>query len=699
MSNGYSDTSILLLQFQAPISRLKIFVFASCCLVLNTLLFVLTCKYLKPLYLYVKDLRRKNLSTVDEKVDSALLFSVVITAIVIIIGIIVEGYVAGGICISVPHIILICIMIVFSFVQFIFVCCKLCKKRSTEIAQNQHSVLHDKIKLTDYTVLHDKITLKMAEVVDTIVCFKDRQGEDVTVDCNTGSDGTASLEANLQYAPHDQLPPATFTMESKNKITLKMFREADEDVGITFKDTNNVKCVVGSDNLECNLQCAQCCQFTSCTVLQDMIILKIAGPANKNVDVSFKDTNNKVSTIINCVIGSDGTATLVGNFQRPHFTGCTVSQGKITLEIDGPAKKKFDISFKDINHEVSIVECAIGLNGKATLEGNFQPTDGSNYFKEFPISCHCNSQCCENNCACKCTCTRTCKCICTCTEKVCTYTTKAIILWLLYSLPHVVFYFLTLLVFNFFLNPISYLVILEYLAFSVVVLWTVNAVSLAKLFTCCFTCCCNGQRTCTKKIKGLLNMVCMSILTCVVAVTANLIYIFGWNIVNAFFNDKRPRASDILRLIPILVASLLGWYSKDNLLKVFTKLLPKQLPPSAENQLPPSTENQLPPSTENQLPPSTENQLPPATENQLPPSTENQLPPSTENQLPPATENQLPPSTENQLPPATENQLPPSTENQLPPATETESTTKSPTTTRYLRSTQQCDYEHHDDMV
>ena len=587
-------------------------------------MFVLTCKYLKPLYIYVKDLRHRKIPNVDKKVDSAFLFSVVITAIVIIIGIIMEGYVAGGICITVPHGMIMGIMGIFSILQFTCVCCKLCcircKKQSTETAQNQlteqyklccipcchhkkqstgtdlriehtetaqnqrteHTETSLTHQLTDYTVLQDKVTLKIAEVVDTGVCFKDRNNEDVTV---VGSDGTASLEANLQYA--HQHSPAAFTIESQKKVMLKIFGEANENVGITFKDTNNVTCVFnvgfdGTANLECTIECAQDSQqphFTGCTVLQDMITLKIAGPANKNIDVSFKEANNKVSTVrVNCVIGSDGTATLVGNFQRPHFTGCTVSQGKITLDIAGPANKKFDVFFKDTNNEVSIVKYIIDPDGKATLEGNFQQT---NYSTKFPISCHCSPRC-EKNCACTSTvCTCTCGCI-------WTYITKTFILCLLYCLPHVVFYFLTLLVFNFLLHPLSYSVILEYLTYSVV-LWIINGVSLAWLFTCCFTCCCNDKRTCTEKIKSRCNMICMSILTFLAASTANLIYIFGWNIVNTFFYDERPQTSDILRSIPVIVTSLLGWYSRDHLLKIFTKLLPKQLPPSAENQLPTTT--------------------------------------------------------------------------------------------------------------
>ena len=656
----------------------------------------------------MKDLRRRKIPNVDKKVDSAFLFSVVITAIVIIIGIIMEAYVAGGICITTPHAIILCIMCIFSILQFIFVFYQLCCYQPLK-EQSQTALL------TDYTVLQDKITLKMTGVVDTEVRYKckDRNNEDldVIVDCIIDPDGTASLEANLQYTL--QLPPAAFTMVSQNKITLKIFGEANENVGITFKDTNNVikcvvspggtpanlectiecaqdsqqpqftgctvlqdmitlkiagpankefdvsfknannevtvncvigsdgtatlkgnfqrphftgctvsqnkitlkifgeanenvgitfkdtnnviKCVVGSDgtpaNLECTIECAQDSQqpqFTGCTVLQDMITLKIAGPANKEFDVSFKNANNEVT--VNCVIGSDGTATLKGNFQRPHFTGCTVSQGEITLEIAGPANKNVDVSFKDTNHEVSIVECVIDHDGKATLEGNFQPTHGSNYFKEFPINCHCNSRCCENNCACTST-------------KVCTYTTKTIILWFLYSLPHVVFYFSMLIIFNFFLHPLSYLVILEYLTFSVVALWIINGVSLAMLFTCCCSFKCTGK-------------MCMSLLTFAAAVIVNLIQIFGWNAVNAFFNDERPQTSDILRLIPIIAVSLLGWYSKGSLLKVFTKLLPKQLPPSAVYQPPLSAENQPFPIEENQSSASAENQPLPSAENQ-----------------------------------------------------------------------------------
>ena len=578
---------------------------------------MLTRKYLKPFYIHVKNLRLRNISNVDEKVDSAFLISFVISIVVLVIGVISQAYFGGGICITKPQLVLICIMVSFSLLQLIFVCYKLCfipcchqyicKKRSTETAQTH--------KLTDYTVLQDKVTLKMAEVVDKELCFKDKHGKDVTVDCVIGSDGTASLEANLQYTL--QLPPAAFTMESQNKITLKIFGEANENVGINFKDTNDVKCVVGSDgtpaNLECTIQCAQDSQqphFTSCTVLQDMITLniagvngknvkislkdtnneeqlltidqcegtdilegkfqqphfigctvsqnmitlKIAGPANKKVDVSFKDTNNKVSTI-NCVIGSDGTATLKGNFQRPHFTGCTVSQDMITLETAGPANKKFDVSFKDTNNEVSIVDCVIGTDGKVTLEGNFQATDGRNYFKEFPISFHCDNQCCEKNCACTCT-------------KVCTYITKTIILWFLYSLPHVVFYLLMLLAFNFFLNPFGYLVVLEYLTFSVVALWIVNTIFFAMLFTSC-----NNKHT-----TPTYKTICKLIFAFLIFLTTNASYLFGWNFINVYFYDNRTQVSDILKLAPVIVTSLLAWYSKDDLLEVFNKILPKQPP-------------------------------------------------------------------------------------------------------------------------
>ena len=533
---------------------------------------MLTRKYLKPFYIHVKNLRLRNISNVDEKVDSAFLISFVISIVVLVIGVILQAYFGGGICITKPQLVFICIMGIFSFVQLIFVCYKLCfipccrrKKRSTGTAQNQHSEPTETHQLTDYTVLQDKVTLKMAEVVDTGVCFKDRNNENVTVDCVIGSDGTASLEANLQYAV--QVPPAAFTMESKNKITLKIFGKASENVGITFKDTNDVTCVdsvVGSDgtpaNLECTIKCAQDSQqshFTGCTVLQDMITLKIAGPANKNVhiDISFKNANNEVSTVhVNCVIGSDGTATLKSNFQRPHFTGCTVSsQGEITLEIAGPANKSVDVSFKDTNkHEVSIVNCDIGPNGKATLEGNFKQTHGRNYFKEFPINCHCNSRCCENNCAC------------TYTEKVCTYITKTIILWFLYSLPHVVFYLLMLLAFNFFLNPFGYLVVLEYLTFSVVALWIVNTIFFAMLFTSC-----NNKRT-----TPTYKTICKLIFAFLIFLTTNASYLFGWNFINVYFYDNRPQVSDILKLAPLIVTSLLAWYSKDDLLEIFNKILP-----------------------------------------------------------------------------------------------------------------------------
>ena len=153
-------------------------------------------------------------------------------------------------------------------------------------------------------------------------------------------------------------------MESNKKVTLKMFGETNEKVAISFKNKNDellsVDCVIGFDGtatLECNIQCTQDSQalqfkFTGCTVSQDKIILKIAGPANQEFDVSFKNANNEVT--VNCVIGSDGTNVSEGSFEQPHFTGCTVSQDNmITLKIAGPANKEFDVFFKSTNNEVS----------------------------------------------------------------------------------------------------------------------------------------------------------------------------------------------------------------------------------------------------------------------------------------------------------------------------------------------------------
>ena len=132
------------------------------------------------------------------------------------------------------------------------------------------------------------------------------------------------------------------------------------------------------------------------------------------------------------------------------------------------------------------------------------------------------------------------------------------------------------MIFNFFLNPISYLVVLEYLIFSVVALWIVDAIFLAMLFTCCREECKANMETCCKIGKLILAFL--------VAVTTNGLYIFGWNFINGYFHDNRPQASDILRLIPVIVTSLLGWYSRDDLLEVFNNILPKRSLPPAGHQ-------------------------------------------------------------------------------------------------------------------
>ena len=196
---------------------------------------MLTCKYLKPFYIYVKDLRRRNIPNVDEKVDSAFLISFVISTVILVIGVILEAHFGGGICITKPQLVLICIMVFFSLLQLIFVCCKLCCISCCRQLKEQ-----SQIALTD-----DKVTLKMTEVVDTGVHFKDMNGEDVTVDCVIDSDKTVTLEANLLQFHNAK---CTAVMLESKDITLIMSGKANKEVCISFKNKKNklvpINCVI-----------------------------------------------------------------------------------------------------------------------------------------------------------------------------------------------------------------------------------------------------------------------------------------------------------------------------------------------------------------------------------------------------------------------------------------------------------------------
>ena len=175
----------------------------------------------------------------------------------------------------------------------------------------------------------------------------------------------------------------------------------------------------------------------------------------------------------------------------------------------------------------SLLHCVISICCKLTKQND--------YFRIYPIFCFCIRW------------------------KWINISVQVIAFWLLYSLPHVILYFMITFVFNFIYNPFSYLILLMYLGLSGILLWIGNAIffHLSTLFSP------NSQLDICRN-KTNRRRLCFAIST---AVVINMFNLYMWGFIAVYFNDRRGHTSYIT-FLPGLAITLLGWYLSGDLVKL-----------------------------------------------------------------------------------------------------------------------------------
>lgn len=158
-----------------------------------------------------------------------------------------------------------------------------------------------------------------------------------------------------------------------------------------------------------------------------------------------------------------------------------------------------------------------------------------NYFKVFPIFCCCIRW------------------------KWMNIFTQVISFWLLYSLPHIIFYLAITFTLNFFCSPFSYLVLLMYLALSGILLWIGNAIFF-HLCTSFFPRRCDICRDKTSRRRMFFAIF--------IAVAINLINLILWGFIAVYFYDRRGQ-TNYITFLPGLTITLVGWYLSGDLVKLF----------------------------------------------------------------------------------------------------------------------------------
>ena len=95
----------------------------------NILLFILVYQRLLSFYIKIRTKALKNYPNTDKRIESAFLYSFVVTSIIVTVGIIVQTVLVGGLCLTILQLLLIATVLFFSLLHGVSVCYRFIKKR------------------------------------------------------------------------------------------------------------------------------------------------------------------------------------------------------------------------------------------------------------------------------------------------------------------------------------------------------------------------------------------------------------------------------------------------------------------------------------------------------------------------------------------------------------------------------------------